>query len=201
MARGSIKLWFCLVAAVAAVAIADPLLEAASNAGWFGPGNFTDHSNVDIGPVFALGLLFAGFYLASRIHRMRARIVTGSGVWRLLPVIFGAQIATLYLAESCEQCFVHGHLLAPAVWLGAPIAVSLAAHAASCVFTTLALSRLLEILYGKTLELVRLVRVFATARMPVTGAFMALAANDAAPHLSLCALCRLGERAPPFVAA
>jgi hypothetical protein len=45
-----------LCSAVLAAAIADPLVEFASNAGWFGPGNFTDRSNLDVGPVFALGI-------------------------------------------------------------------------------------------------------------------------------------------------
>ena len=41
-----------------AAAIADPLVEFASNAGWFGAGNFTDHSNLDVVPA-----LFAGVAL------------------------------------------------------------------------------------------------------------------------------------------
>lgn len=201
MPRASIKLWFCLVVAVAAAAIADPLIETASNAGWFGSGNYTDHSNADVGPAFALSVVFLGLYFASRIRRMPARAVTGSAVWRLLPFIFAAQLLTLFVMESCEQYAVVGHLLGPAVWLGAPIAVSLCAHALCCVLATFAASRFLEILYGKTLELVRLVCAIVVRATVLGNATFVYLAADTVPHPSLRALCRMGERAPPFATA
>jgi hypothetical protein len=201
MARASIKLWFCLVAAVAAAAIADPIVEAASNAGWFGPGSFTDRSNADVVPAIALSLVFAGLYLASRVRQMPARIVAGSAVWKLLPLIYVLQIATLYVMESCEQYVVAGHLLGPFTWLGGPIAISLCAHAVACVLATFIVSRLLEILYGKTAQLVRLVRVLVTRTGLTNRATFVRVAGDVALHPSLCALCLLGERAPPFVTA
>jgi hypothetical protein len=200
MARVSIKLWFCLVVAVAAAAIADPLVEAASNAGWFGPGHFTDHSNVDVVPALALSIVFVGVYLASRLQ-MPAHVVTAGTVWKLLPIIYVAQIATLYFMESCEQYFVAGHLLSSTAWLGGPVAISLCAHAASCALSTFLISRLLEVLYGGTVQLARLVRVIVTRTTPSSSTSFVRIAARAPARPSLCALCRLGERAPPFVTA
>src|SRR5579863_7532885 len=95
----AIKIWFCAAVAMIAAAIADPLVESASNAGWFGPGNFTDHSTWDVVPAFLVGLFFVALYLWLRVrtaldaHRDShdwpriASDALGPNVVRLVPAI------------------------------------------------------------------------------------------------------------------
>jgi hypothetical protein len=71
---------FCLVVGISAATVADPLLEGASNAGWFGPGNYTDHSTLDVLPALATATASALLYvvlsarplLAPGRHRLRS---------------------------------------------------------------------------------------------------------------------------------
>src|SRR5262249_25040176 len=63
----SVRLWFSLAVAVIASAIADPLLEAASNAGIFGNAHYTDHSNLDVLPALAVGLVAVAIHVGLRI--------------------------------------------------------------------------------------------------------------------------------------
>ena len=82
-----------LCAAVLAAAIADPLVECASNAGWFGPGNFTDRSNLDVGPVFALGIATLALYLVRRARVLAARGSSPGAAMSFVPAVFAVTTA------------------------------------------------------------------------------------------------------------
>ncbi len=196
MGRRATAAWFCLVAALTAASCADPLLEAASNAGLFGRGTFTDNSNADVGPALAIALCFAIVYLASRLREGAPGSVP-TRAWRLFPAIFLAQIATVYVMESCEQLAIYGHLLGPAIWLGAPVAIALGVHALFGVLALAGLAALLDAIYGSTIRLIRHLRILAT-RPRGTGrpARLPIASTPPRTH-AWYALTRLGERAPP----
>jgi hypothetical protein len=125
-----------LAVAVIAAAVADPIVEFASNAGWFGPGNFTDRSNLDVFPALVVGLGALALYLIGRAPAILAGTALPRRLVSLVPAIFVLQIAVLYVMETAEQFIVGGHTLGPVVWLGGPITASLAIHAALCVTVT-----------------------------------------------------------------
>jgi hypothetical protein len=211
----AIRAWFCVTVALAALAIADPLTEWVSNGGWFGPGNFTDHSNADIIPVVLAGLAFGVLHVASRgcyaarasgRHRHRwfdawAGVLDDATVLRLIPRTFAIQIAALWVAESLEQYAIAGHGLGGTVWLGAPVLAALAVHGAFCALVTYAAALAIRALAAPVLRVAALVAAFAKivrAKGPAT-IFVGLAA----PRLRAASplVCQIGERAPPFVTA
>ena len=197
MRNSSIRWGFCAALAVISAALADPLVEFGSNAGWFGRGTFTDHCNLDVVPALVAG---AGLMILYLIRKARL-VVCGRafplGVARLLPTIFAVQIVALYAMETVEQLVVAGHVLGPTIWLGAPPAVSLAIHAGICVAVTLTFGRSIRTLAATTLRVIRLIRAIATLAVRNGGIvagriFEAPCLSDFAP-----VLCRIGERAPP----
>ncbi len=144
----------CVVAVLAA-AIADPLVEWASNAGWFGAGHFTDRSTVDVVPALAVALLAAcalgGLQIAKLVTgrtagwlRVSDMVLRKQSLVRALPYAFALQLGVLYAMETLEQLAVRGHLLGGTIWLGAPTPVALLAHAVTCVCVALAALRLLR---------------------------------------------------------
>jgi hypothetical protein len=205
------RVWFCVAVAAIAAAVTDPLVERASNAGVFGPGSYTDHSNWDVVPALCVGFVLAGTCVAFRVRevlwssrgslvswlREAPRDLDAGRLVRLLPAAFAMQIATLYLMETTEQLVVHGRVLGAAIWLGAPILVSLAAHAVGCVATTLCIGSAFSWAADAAVRIVRLVYELGMA--------LARNADDCrsryvapdrrryaapVPHL-------VGERAPP----
>lgn len=214
MTRCSLRLWFCLAVAVIAAAIGDPLVEFASNSGWFGRGNFTDHSNLDVLPALIAGVAFAIFHVALRVKRALAdpgkaapELLRASsaalrpGIAGLLPATFALQIAALFLMETAEQYAVYGHALGGLVWLGGPALVSVAVHAVLCAVVAVAIARTVRALAVTTLRVIRLVR--ALAAFPAHGARPIALRRRAAVSIdrSRPVLCRIGERAPPLLLA
>jgi hypothetical protein len=213
LSRFSVRLWFCLAVSVIAAAIADPVVEYASNSGWFGPGNFTDHSNLDVLPVLLAGLVFAGLHVALRIRAALTRPAPAPNLLRdsddalgssfpgLLPVAYGLQILVLYAMETCEQFAVSGHGSGGTLWLGGPVFVGLFAHAVTCVLACFLGARVVRTLARTTLRVLRIVRALATfpARAPAAIVYRGRACvpyDRSAPLL-----CRIGERAPPLLPA
>jgi hypothetical protein len=206
---------FCLAVAASAATLTDPLLEAASNAGWFGPGNYTDRSTLDVLPALAVAVLLAlaHVYLTSRpalasrslafARRLRASLATASPRLsaRLLPRIFAVQLAVLYGMETGEQIVVTGHPLGGALWLGAPVALALAFHAAACVLCAFALTR---ILHGLTRVTVALAVFVHERHGRLAGAALDAGAIRRAPPAGVSTnplAARLGKRAPPLFLA
>jgi hypothetical protein len=191
---------FSLALAVIAAAIADPLVECASNAGWFGPGSFTDRSNLDVLPSLIAGSAF----LAILMFRKASAILAGEVIPRhfaaLIPSIFAMQIGVLYVMETAEQLLTAGHVAGPTTWLGGPLPVSLAVHAAVCAGVTFAIARSHRVLAATALRVIRLVRAIAVfaaqAAAPVARRFEHLSFSE-----PLRVLCALGERAPPIALA
>jgi len=196
-----------------AASIADPLVEYASNAGWFGPGNFTDYSNWNVAPALTVGLIFVALHLCLRVHKALARAhispnwprlaadALGANAIRLVPIIFVAQVFVLYLIETTEQQVVYGHLLGGTIWLGGPIPVSLVAHAVVCVLVTAVASLVLRAFADAAIRLVQIVH--SIARLPALAAptvFLGRPVFCAHPE-SNRVLGRIGERAPPSLTA
>jgi hypothetical protein len=206
----SIRLCFCLAAAVIAAAVADPLVEAASNAGWFGSGSFTDRSSIDVIPAFALGCGFVALYVVLRVRRVLAAChgnvhfalrfsndTLGYRVFALLPVIFAFQLAVLYSMETAEQFAVWGHALGGAIWLGGPVAVSLAAHAVACIAVTFVVACAIGSLATAALHVINLVRALTTLLPKQPPARVQLRHHLAASTWTAFAPRSVGERAPP----
>ncbi len=159
---------FRAAAAVSAAAAADPIVERMSNAGVFGAGRFTDHSNVDVIPALCVALaLFVGvvFLFARRTLtgntyppqwlRRCACDMRSRSLWRMLPSVFAMQMAALFCMETLEQIVVTGHLFGGTIWLGGPIAVSLLAHVLACTTFVWVLSTTLQ---WSARRIVRIVR-------------------------------------------
>jgi hypothetical protein len=212
LSRTSIRLWFCLAVAAISAAIADPLVEWASNAGGFGPGNFTDHSTADVVPALLVGVLFVATHLWLRVRRaltrgpahdlLRAsRQAIGGRVLRLLPLIFAVQMLALYCMETSEQIAVIGHPLGGTIWLGGPLLASLAVHAVACVLVAFAASNVLRALTQSAVRAVLF--ILAMAVRPARGvAPSELGRLWTRPsHIAFFVLCNVGERAPPLLTA
>ncbi len=197
----SVRFWFSLAVALISAAVTDPLLEAASNAGIFGHGAFTDHSNLDVLPALCVGLVAIAVHVGLRVNggilrswdsALRARAGT------LLPMTFAAQLIVLYSMETIEQIAVTGHPLGGAIWLGAPAAIAIAVHAVTCIIAFFVATRVMHELAWATLRVVRIIRAILTreaARSIIVRRLRIVLRTQLAPEL-----CTAGGRAPPSYA-
>jgi hypothetical protein len=201
LSNAPIRYGFCLALAAIAAAIADPIVEFASNAGWFGHGSFTDHSNLDVVPSLLAGVGLMVIFLARRARAVLAGQAFPRGIAPLFPTIFALQILTLFVMETGEQVIAWGHVLGPAVWLGGPLPASLAIHAAICIALTFWISRSVRVLAATTLRVIRLLRAIATlaVRPSPAGSLRFLYVGCFKQRSPV--LCQIGERAPPIAAA
>ncbi|MDH2909822.1 MAG: hypothetical protein HKL92_05925 [Candidatus Eremiobacteraeota bacterium] len=192
---------FCATVAVLAAALADPCLEFASNAGWFGAGRFTDRSMADVLPTLLVGLFFLVVQLLLILRRACTRPRLDEALRQplaaLLPSIFMLQLALLFVIESIEQRAVDGHFLGGALWLGAPIPIALAIHALFATGTAFLVATTLREFTRRAPALaaaVRLRREIRSARATSTRR------SFAAPFATLSDLVcgSVGERAPPM---
>jgi hypothetical protein len=185
---------------VIAAAIADPAVEFASNAGWFGHAHFTDRSNLDVVPALLVGVAVLALYLVAKARELITDRAPSRGVVGLLPSIFALQILTLFVMETSEQLIGYGHLLGPTIWLGGPLPVSLAVHAVVCIAVGYAMARSMRSLAVTTLRVIRLIRAIAT--FAVHGAAVLATRSFGVVRFQelLRALRAVGERAPPLIA-
>jgi hypothetical protein len=192
--------FFCCAVAFVSAAIADPLVEAASNAGWFGPGVFTDRSTLDVVPVLLAGVAFCLLYLVVRVRGIlrSSKAALGSSIAVLLPLTFAIQIVLLYGMETTEQVVVWGHVLGGTIWLGGPVLVSLAAHAVICAAIAFAAIRPLRLLATTAAGVIRLIRALATLTVRSASPIALRHRNVLTFDRSAFALCSVGERAPPL---
>ena len=201
------RLLFCLTVAILAASVADPLLELVSNLGLFGPGHFTDRSNLDVLPalvtcsLFAFALVFirARATLLSQSLRAARDSIAPSTVLRMLPAIFIAQIAVLYGMETLEQVIVYGHVLAPWLWLGGPAAVSICVHAMFCVFACFTVARAVRALAQAAVHIVCIILPCASRIARIAASFVASFDSFVAPHKPAPVSCRIGKRGPPLL--
>ncbi|HLY01157.1 MAG TPA: hypothetical protein VKR56_01530 [Candidatus Cybelea sp.] len=193
------RLPFCLAVAVMAAAVADPIVEFASNAGWFGPGNFTDRSNLDVFPALMVGIGVLALYLVGAARAVLAGTALPRRLVSLAPAIFALQIVALYVMETAEQFIVGGHALGPTMWLGGPIAASLAIHAAFCVTVTFWISRSARGLAQTTLRVLRLIKTTATFAAHAFEILLPRRCDERTFRQLVPVLCRIGERAPPLL--
>ena len=192
---------FCATVAVLAAALADPCLEFASNAGWFGSGRFTDRSMADVAPTLLFGALFLVAQLFGIFRRasisLRFDEPLRRPLARILPSIFSLQLALLFLIESIEQRVVYGHFLGGALWLGAPILIALAVHALFTVGTALLVAVTLREFARRAPALATAVRLRRERNAPLAVAIRRSFAVVSAP-LPKYTVGSLGKRAPPI---
>ena len=205
-----IRCAFVGMVAVLAAALADPLMEFASNAGWFGAGHFTDGSNLDVLPALGVALIAAGIVGGLQV----AKLVTGRSTdWlrasdtalrgqrlaHVLPIAFGLQLGVLYVMESAEQIVVRGHALGGTIWLGGPAPVSLLVHAAACLFIATAALRLLRMFtYAAGRIIARIVASMSRPVQPLANRARGRR-EGAACGSRIRALAHLRKRAPPLL--
>jgi hypothetical protein len=199
--------------ALVAAALGDPLVESVSNSGLFGRG-YHDNNHQSVIPAMVAGGMLVFVILAARCWSIvRSGSPLRRGDWLLesasrfsqpsalpdLPVVLAFQLAALFAMESAEQLFFGGELLGGTVWLGGPIAFSLATHAllgTSCTLLFLALMRSIHeavaSLVRRTIETILVLLARSGARLVVE------IRNDAArPHLQAPPARQIGGRAPP----
>lgn len=174
-------------------------MELASNAGWFGPGNFTDRSNLDVFPALVVGVGVLVLYLIGRAGAILAGTALPRRIGSLVPAIFALQIAALYVMESAEQVIAGGHVLGPTVWLGGPIFASLAIHATFCVAITFWIARSARGLAVTTLRVIRLIKTTASFATHAFEILLPRRSDDRSFRQLVPVLCRIGERAPPLL--
>ena len=191
----AVRAIFTLATAISAAALADPVMEGISNAGAFGRAAYTDHSTLDVLPSLVVGLSCAVLLvaiLARRILvprgrrvpwlRVPAQALDARAVLRLLPAVLAVQFAALCTMETLEQLVVAGHPLGGTVWLGGPVAVSLALHACVGVGLAFGFARLIRWSAHTAADLIAAVRrhvlvsprpalVFTVGHAPLRRAF------------------------------
>jgi hypothetical protein len=204
--------WFCVAAAVIAAAVADPVVEFASNSLMFGSGVFTDQSNLDVLPALFLGCAFVVLCVVLRVRRVLGggapspeflrtsqRALNGRIV-PLLPVILTLQLMALFAMETLEQYVTLGHGLGGTIWLGGPPPISIAIHVVACVAVTFSIARIVRMLAQATLRVVRFVRAVARIARRSVSPILYRVADVVALRLALFARSSTGERAPPLQA-
>lgn len=194
------RIGFPMAAAVVAAALADAIVEFASNSGWFGSGSFTDHSNLDIVPALLVGFGLLAFYMARKARAVLAGQALQQGVVVALPAIFALQLLALYVMETAEQLVVWRHVLSPTAWLGGPLPISLTIHAILCLAVALTIARSKRALAATTLRVMRMLAAIvlfaARAVRPIlVASFESIWLKERLPLL-----CSIGERAPPILA-
>ena len=198
---------FCLTVALTAAALAGPLMEGLANSGAFGPGTFTDGSNLDMFPALCVGTLAAAAFAVGLARRLASpnahapawlRQAADAGRLDLSQwlVTFALQIAVLFAMETGEQIIIAGHPLGGTIWLGGPVVVSLALHAVFGGVIAMLFSRVLHWLAIRIALVLRFARclVLASAQSPqahVGPSFLVL------HYPAERALRRIRGRAPP----
>jgi hypothetical protein len=205
-------MWFCLAVAALGAAIADVIVEHASNAGAFGSANFTDHSNLDIVPMLLIGAVLVAGSLTLRVraalgldskHNLlqASREALSDGIARLLPAIFALQMVALYAMETTEQLIVTGHVLGGTVWLGGPSWASLGAQAIACVLIAFSLTTFLRAITRKAVQAIRMIRAMAERSIRGLAPIELERTTPCFSYARTFVLCSVGERAPPFLTA
>ena len=194
-----LRLDFCLAIAVISAAIADPIVEFASNAGWFGAGSFTDRSNIAVVPALLAGVILLALYLVCKAHALIADRRRSAPI-AFLPTVFVLQILVLYVIETSEQLLVWHHTLGSAIWLGGPLPVSLAIHATIGAVIALAMLRSKRGLARTTLRVIALIHAIATRRFALERSLAARSDGNHRFTVSWPVLRAIGERAPPAFA-
>lgn len=213
MSRLSYQLWFCAVVAIIAAGLANPCVEFASNAGWLGRGDFTDHSNLDVIPTLGLGLAFIALVVVRRISqlafpgtaqrlsawlRLSSHALRMRSVAPLMPAAFGMQMLVLFTMETIEQAIVHGHAAGGMLWLGGPVITSLAIHAVFCVATAYALAKALRGVARAAVRIAQLIHAALLSASANPTMLLRIDTTSLAPQA--LSRCGIAERAPPSLA-
>lgn len=208
MIRAALRSLFVFAVALVAAAIADPSIESASNAGWFGPGNFTDHSTLDVMPALIAGAAVVLVLLALRtfglFHAVDGKSLLrasdqalADGPGRLLPLTYALQLALLFGMETLEQFAVYHHALGGTIWLGGPAVISLLGHAVACVAVAFIAARTIRAVAAIAARVISIVCAPATLRAQPDGLILRRSGAFNRYYV-LPTRCRIGERAPPL---
>jgi hypothetical protein len=204
----------CLAVAMLAASTANVMVESASNAGWFGPGAFTDRSCWDIPPVVCTALFFMGLcalvqiraafrqlrHPANGIVRIASDFLAGS-IFRSAATIFATQLLVLSGMETSEQIVIYGHTLGGMVWLGGPVGIALTVHAVVCLTIICVTAAALHHISDLARHVVQLLNVLILPRTRDRQPFYISARLALSEGHTTRVCCRIGERAPPVVLA
>jgi hypothetical protein len=209
------RLPFLLAVALVAAALGDALVEGVSNTGVFGSRYF-DNDHLSVLPTLVAGLVLGIELLGWRCLRVFRRswsARTAGRDWLVdfaarcagrssrfdVPLVFGLQIAALFVMEHVEQSVAGGGVTRATAWLGGPIIFSLMVHALVGTACTLLLAAAARSIVRTFASLVREALeaiLFALARDGERG-FAHRREHESlaraqAPHVR-----QLGGRAPP----
>ncbi len=203
---------YLVAIALVAAAVGDPLVESISNTGVFGAA-YHDGNQLSVGPTLLVAGALAFALAACRIVATWRGSRDGEGDWivdvarragsvsplRDLPVVFGAQLVTVFAMETVEQMVSGGTLQTGLAWLGAPIAFSLAIHALICIVLALTLARVCSGIMATVESLVRAALRFVLTVAEINGQCRFIAhrfpchVRAQSPHVR-----QIGGRAPPL---
>jgi hypothetical protein len=207
------RLPFLIAAALIAAAFGDWFVESISNTGIFGAA-YHDDNHLSVVPTMLAGLIVALEIAAFRFLQVWRSAPGRSRSWIAAAAsdltthkrvedfacVFALQIAAVFVMENAEQVLAGGRLLGGTVWLGAPIAASLALHALigwSCV---LLLRRLMRVLIDAFVSLAHIALgfIFIARECESSGPFVRRR-RDPGRRSAVSAPARhIGGRAPPL---
>lgn len=202
-----------LAAAILSAVVSDLVIETGAIAGLYGP-TFADHDHRSVlatstaGFVLALAAVIVALLERFRTHRCgphnhdwlaeTAHNIATQWSWRVFPSTLAVAIIVRYAMESAELLRTSGHVATGLGWLGGPVLIALALHAAFCALMLFALMVAMRGIAQAFDVLVALliVIVFAPNGASPTIAFSRNAGRFIRHRSPLAT--RLGERAPPF---
>jgi hypothetical protein len=213
LAACAYRLPFLMAAALVAAAFGDWFVESLSNTGIFGAA-YHDDNHLSVVPTMLTGLIVVLEIAAFRFlqvwrsapGRSRSWIAAAaSDLTTHKPVedfacVFVLQIAAVFAMENAEQLLAGGRLLGGTVWLGAPLAASLAMHAFIGLSCVLLLRRLMRLLIDAFVSLAHIALgfIFIARECESSGAFVRRR-RDPERRSTVSAPARhVGGRAPPL---
>ncbi len=199
---------------VVAAALGDAVVESISNSGAFGPAYF-DRNHLSVIPTLIAGLLIVlEINGARRLGRLATRRRGPENDWLVeaatelsarpvaldLPYVFALQIAALFVMESVEQLAFGGRLLGGTVWLGGPLLLSFAVHAAFGTLCTALLDSFMRAVVRTVASLIEtaIAFVWLSTAAGTRGSFLWTRGAAAYVRARAPFVRRSGGRAPPL---
>ena len=202
-----------LAAAVLSAVISDLLIETGAIAGLYGPA-FADHDHRSVlatstaGVVLALAAVVVALLEGARARRRgatgqdwfaeAARDISTRWSWRVFPSTLAVAIAVRYAMESAELLRTSGHVATGLDWLGGPLPVALALHAAFCGLMLFVLMVAMQAITHAFNAVVAILIAIVLCARKTSSAFAWHADVRRFIHRRSPLATRLGERAPPL---
>lgn len=162
MTGGATRRLFLTAVALVAAAIGNVSVESLSDAGVFGSA-YHDADHASVLPTLDVGLFFVVTVLALHLVERRrgdwlldaARGFTQSSPLRAFIPVYALQLALVFAMENAESLLGHEGFVWGVAWLGAPVLVSLIAHALISIAALYGLDRVMRALMRSVALLIR----------------------------------------------